>query len=62
MLEIFSEQYKYSVLHVHLVAILQIQILYENTWNINLHDKITESSAPPLQYELTSGETSRSSD
>jgi hypothetical protein len=53
MLEIFSEQYKYSAIHVHLVGKLRIQLLFGNAWIITLHDKITESSTPPLQYEIT---------
>jgi len=49
MLEIFSEQYKYSTVHVHLVGKLKLKLLYGNAWNVNIHDKITEISTPPLQ-------------
>jgi hypothetical protein len=59
MLEIFSEIYKYSIVSVHLVGKLKIQLLYENAWNINLHYSITGISTPPLPYEITPGETSR---
>jgi len=59
MLEIFIEQYIFAVVLVYLVGKLKIQLLYENTWNVNLHNKLTESSTPPLKYEIAPGETSR---
>jgi hypothetical protein len=62
MLEIFSKQYKYSIVHVHLVGKLEISLLHESAWNINLHHKLTESSNPLLQNEITPGESSRCSD
>ena len=57
ILEIFIEQYMYTIVLVHLVGKLKIQLLHENAWNINLHNKLTESSIPPLQCEITPGET-----
>jgi hypothetical protein len=62
MLEISSEQYKYLIVHVHLAGKLNIHLLYESAQNIKVRDKITESSTPPLQYEIVPGWTSRGSD
>jgi hypothetical protein len=36
----FSEQYKYSIVYVHLVAKFNIKLLCENARNGKLHDSI----------------------
>jgi hypothetical protein len=58
MLEIFIEQCIYTIVLVHLVGKLNIQLLYENAWNISLHNKLNESSIAPLQCEIIPRETS----
>ena len=50
ILEIFNEQSKYSIIHERLVGKLKIQLLYENAWNINLHDKSLR--VPPLPFNM----------
>jgi hypothetical protein len=36
----FSEQYRYSIVYMHLVAKLNIKLMYENVRNGKLHDSV----------------------
>jgi hypothetical protein len=38
MVEIFSKQYKYSIVHEHLFGKLKIKLLYGNARKRKLHD------------------------